>query len=53
MSGRSIKLIGHPECQYPSIIDAMGNGSRIRKNVRENGEQTENGEQRNLLWRPL
>ena len=45
MLGRSIWLFGHPEYQNLSIIDAMGNCIRIRKNVTDR-EQTENGEQR-------
>ena len=42
MSGNSIQLFGHLECLNPSIIDAMGHCSRIRKNVTEK-RQTENG----------
>ena len=41
-----MQSFGHLECLNPSIIDAMGHCSRIRKNVTENKEQRENREQR-------
>ena len=43
---RQIWLFGHPENQNLSIIDAMGQYSRIRKNVTDGEQRTENGEQR-------
>ena len=41
MLGDSIGSFGHLERLNPSIIDAMGHCSRIRKNVIENREQTD------------
>ena len=41
-----MQSFGHLECLNLSIIDAMGHCSRIRKNVTEKREQTENREQR-------
>ena len=46
MSGNSMRSIGHLECLNPSIIDAMGHCSKIRKNVMENREQRTDREQR-------
>ena len=43
----SIWLFGHLEHKNLSIIDAMGDCSRIRKIVTENRQRIENGEQRN------
>ena len=46
MSGESIQSFGHLERLNPSIIDAMGHCSMIRKNIMENREQrAENREQ--------
>ena len=41
LSGDLIRSFGHLECLNPSIIDAMGHCSRVRKNVKESREQTD------------
>ena len=41
MLDRSIWLFRHPEHKNSSIIDAMTNSSRIRKNATENREHTD------------
>ena len=49
MSGTSMRSFGHLECLNPSIIDAMGHCSRIRKNVTDREQRTENSQTENKL----
>ena len=49
--GNSIQSFGPLECLNPSIIDAMGHCSRIRKNVTD-GEQRTDCE-RSAQWEKL